>query len=41
LKPHIHNPERVASSYQKQVENFMLADQRNQEKGEPPSYTYD
>lgn len=41
LKPHIHNPTKVAASYEDRIMNFMLADQRNQEKSEPPSYTYE
>lgn len=41
LKPHIYNPERVAANLEERIENFMLADQRNQEKSEPPAYTYD
>lgn len=41
LKPHIYNPERVASSLEDRIVNFMIADQRNQEKGEPPAYTYE
>jgi len=41
LKPQVFNAESVAASLQDRVENFMLADQRNQEKSEPPSYTYE
>lgn len=39
LKPQVNDPAKVASSLQERIENFMLADQRNQEKGEPPAYT--
>lgn len=39
LKPHVHDPVKVAANLQDQVENFILADQRNQEKSEPPSYS--
>lgn len=39
LKPQVLNPEMVAEGLQDRVENFMLADQRNQENSEPPSYT--
>lgn len=41
LKPHIYDPEKVAATFQDRIENFMRADQRNQEKSEPPSYTYE
>lgn len=41
LKPHIYEPARVAKSFQERIENFMLADQRNQNKSEPPAYTYE
>lgn len=41
LKPQVPNPERVAKGIKDHVENFMLADKRNQEKSEPPAYTYD
>lgn len=41
LKPHIYNPSKVASTIQNRIENFMLADQRNQDKSEPPAYTYE
>lgn len=41
LKPQVPNPERVAKGIKDRVENFMLADKRNQEKTEPPTYTYD
>lgn len=41
LKPHIHNPARIAENLEERIENFMRADQRNQEKSEPPSYTYE
>lgn len=41
LKPHVYDPVKVAASLQDRVENFILADQRNQEKSEPPSYAMD
>lgn len=41
LKPQVPNPERVAKGIKDRVENFMLADKRNQEMSEPPAYTYD
>lgn len=41
LKPHIYNPSKVAESLQDRIENFILADQRNQAKSEPPAYTYE
>lgn len=41
LKPQISDPAKVASSLQDRIENFMIADRRNQEKGEPPSYLYE
>lgn len=41
LKPHIYDPIKSAAGIQDRVENFMKADQRNQEKSEPPSYTYE
>jgi len=41
LKPHIYDPARVAARLQDQVENFMIADQRNRDKSEPPAYTYE
>ncbi|CRK88376.1 CLUMA_CG002153, isoform A [Clunio marinus] len=41
LKPHVPDPEKVALGLQDRVENFMIADLRNQDKSEPPSYTYE
>lgn len=39
LKPSIHNPVLVAQFLGDRVENFMIADKRNQEKSEPPAYS--
>lgn len=41
LKPHIYDPKKVAQSFKDRIENFMRADQRNQDKSEPPCYTYE
>ena len=41
LKPHIYNPAKLAATIQDRIENFMVADQRNQEKSEPPAYSYE
>jgi len=41
LKPQVRNPTSVAASFEDTMMNFMIADQRNQEKSEPPAYTYD
>ncbi|KAL7016766.1 hypothetical protein ACKWTF_010129 [Chironomus riparius] len=39
LKPAVYNPVLVAKFLGDRVENFMIADKRNQEKSEPPAYT--
>lgn len=39
LKPQIHNPVTVSNILADRYENFKIADKRNQEKSEPPSYT--
>jgi pimeloyl-ACP methyl ester carboxylesterase len=41
LKPHIFNPKLVAEILEERIENFILADKRNQEKSEPPAYSID
>lgn len=41
LKPHIQNPAKIPKFLEDRVDSFMLADQRNQEKSEPPAYTYE
>jgi pimeloyl-ACP methyl ester carboxylesterase len=38
LKPTIFEPVKFASMIENRVDNFILADLRNQEKSEPPSY---
>lgn len=41
LKPHVYNPALVAAALEDRVKNFMLADERNLLKGEPPCYNYE
>jgi pimeloyl-ACP methyl ester carboxylesterase len=41
LKPQIHDPVMVSEILADRYENFKIADKRNQEKSEPPSYTLD
>jgi pimeloyl-ACP methyl ester carboxylesterase len=41
LKPQVYDPVKVAESLEDRIANFMLADQRNQEKSEPPAYTFE
>lgn len=38
LKPHIFNPVVISEMLEDRIENFMIADKRNQEKSEPPAY---
>lgn len=38
LKPSVFDPVKFAAMMEEKVENFMQADQRNQEKSEPPAY---
>lgn len=38
LKPQVHRPEHVTDTLANRLENFMIADKRNQEKSEPPAY---
>ncbi|KAG5672035.1 hypothetical protein PVAND_002197 [Polypedilum vanderplanki] len=38
LKPAIHDPVLVSQILEDRIENFMIADKRNQEKSEPPAY---
>lgn len=38
LKPSVYNPVAVANMLCDRVENFIIADKRNQEKSEPPAY---
>ncbi|XP_055596065.1 probable serine hydrolase [Uranotaenia lowii] len=40
LKPQIMNAELVVSRLQTNIPQMIIADHRNQEKSEPPSYTY-
>ncbi|XP_038110222.1 probable serine hydrolase [Culex quinquefasciatus] len=40
LKPHIADPEKLAPRLEKRIPQMLLADIRNQEKSEPPSYTF-
>jgi pimeloyl-ACP methyl ester carboxylesterase len=39
LKPTINDPVNIANSLEKKINNFMLADKRNRESTEPPSYS--
>lgn len=39
LKPQVHRPEMVTDTLANRLENFMIADKRNQDKSEPPSYS--
>jgi pimeloyl-ACP methyl ester carboxylesterase len=39
LKPQIHRSEMIVDSLSHRLDNFILADKRNQEKSEPPSYS--
>jgi pimeloyl-ACP methyl ester carboxylesterase len=38
LKPHIYDAVLVSQMLEDRIENFMIADRRNQEKSEPPAY---
>ncbi|GAB0091740.1 Probable serine hydrolase [Sergentomyia squamirostris] len=41
LKPHVRSAEKFIGMVENGFENFMVADRRNQEASEPPSYSYD
>ncbi|XP_058815497.1 probable serine hydrolase [Topomyia yanbarensis] len=41
LKPHIGNPAKLAERLNKKIPEMLIADIRNREKQEPPSYNYD
>lgn len=41
LRPGYVAPERTIEILSKSIDGFMIADERNQDKSEPPSYTYD
>lgn len=41
LKPHIRETDKLVPFLERHLENFVKADLRNQEKSEPPCYTYD
>jgi pimeloyl-ACP methyl ester carboxylesterase len=40
LKPQMRKPERIVDNIEKNVKNLLIADMRNQQKSEPPSYQY-
>ena len=41
LKPQVYDSVKVVENLEDRIKYFMLADQRNQEKREPPSYTFE
>jgi pimeloyl-ACP methyl ester carboxylesterase len=40
LKPQIRKPDRIVANIEQNVKNLLIADKRNQENSEPPSYQY-
>lgn len=41
FRPHTKPPEKVIDALRNDIETFMVADERNRKKTEPPSYTFD
>ncbi|XP_055376274.1 probable serine hydrolase [Condylostylus longicornis] len=41
LKPHIRSNDKVVETMRNRMKNFIIADERNRDKSEPPSYTYE
>lgn len=41
FRPHTKSPEKTLEALRNDIDSFMVADERNRKKSEPPSYPYD